>query len=72
MVPPTLLAAIPTAPPTLTEIPMALPTLAETTSLHQMTTTVPATPAALAMDQATPIPLDTTTSLLEKTFAMMI
>jgi len=71
MDPPTLLVEIHTAPPTPTEIPMALPTLAETTSLHQMTTTVPATLATLATDQATPRTLDITTSLLEKTFAMM-
>jgi hypothetical protein len=69
-VPPTL-AAIPTAPPTPTEIPTALPTLAETTSLRQTTTTIPATPAALATDQAEPKSSDTTTNLLVNLLAMM-
>jgi hypothetical protein len=61
----------PTALPTPTEIPMAHPTLAETTSLPQTTTTVPATLAALATDQTRPKSLDTTTNLPVNLLAMM-
>jgi hypothetical protein len=64
------LAAIPTVLPTPTEIPMVLPTLAETTSLRQTTTTVPATLAALVTDQTRPRSSDTTRNLLVILLAM--
>lgn len=49
---------------------MVRPTLAVTLTAHQTTTTIPATLVTLATDQATQKTLATTTSLLEKTFAM--